>query len=83
MTNKTQTVAEQLWEEVKGRQINLFALPGQSVEAHFTQAQVEPSKLYLTINDKNATALLPALEEALGKSYTVEMAGRFVCVARA
>lgn len=83
MTNKTQNVAEQLWDEVKGKLINLFALPNQTVETHFEPAQVEPSKLYLTIKDKNATALLPALEESLGKSYTVEMAGRFVCVARA
>lgn len=82
MTNKVATASEQIWEEVKGKQLNLFALPSQTVETHCQPAQVEPTKLYLTLKQKNATSVLPALEEALRGKYTVEMAGRFICVAR-
>lgn len=73
------TVAGQIWNEVKEKDIEMFALPGQKVYMHVHPVEVEPSKLYLTLN---SSAVLPSLEVALGNKYFVELVDRFVVVAR-
>lgn len=79
--SKEQSVAEKIWEDVKNVTLNMFALPGQTVATYLEPFAVEPSKLYLQFRDKNATAVLPALEDAVGKKYGVSVVGRFICVA--
>lgn len=74
---KKKTNADKIWEEIKGKQLNMFALPGQVVSSYCTPTTVEPSKVYLTYT---VSAVLPALEVALGPSYKVEQAGRFLTV---
>lgn len=74
------TVAGDIWKEIKDRTIEMFALPGQIVSMHCHPVPIEPSKLYLM---PNSTAVLPSLEAAVGKGYTVESADRFIVVARA
>lgn len=71
--------AGEIWEEIKNKPISMFGLPGQFVELHCTPVTVEPSKLYLTIRSQ---AVLPSLEAALGSAFSVEMADKFVIVAR-
>jgi hypothetical protein len=80
--NKTteKTIADKIWEEIKDRQVNMFALPNQTVSNYCTFTLVEPNKCYLTYQ---VPAILPALEAALGNSYKVELAGRFLTVAYA
>jgi hypothetical protein len=81
MSNKETTVAEKIWEDIKDVTLNMFALPGQTAATYLVPVIVEPTKLYLEFKDKNATAVLPALEDAVGKKYGVSVAGRFICVA--
>lgn len=71
------TVANKIWEEIKDKQVNMFALPNQKVSNFCQPKLVEPSKCYLTYT---VTSILPALESALGANYKVELAGRFLTV---
>lgn len=71
--------AEKIWEEVKYRSIQMFGLPGQTVEQHCTFVTVEPSHLYVTIR---SSATLPSLEAAVAPEFTVELADKFVIVKR-
>jgi hypothetical protein len=75
---KTQT--ELIWAEIENLPIQMFGLPDQTVRMHVTPVTVEPSKLYCTIR---SSATLPSLESALGSKFIVELADRFVIVARA
>lgn len=74
------TEAGAIWNEIKDRDIMMFALPGQKVWMHCHPLPVEPNRLYLTTN---SSAVLPSLEAAIGMNYTVELANKFVIVARA
>lgn len=74
------TVAGDIWNEIKDKPIEMFALPNQVVSMHAHPINIEPSRLYLTLN---STSVLPSLETAIGKKYTVELADKFVIVARA
>lgn len=74
------TEAGSIWNEIKNKTIDMFALPDQKISDHAAPTPVEPSKLYLITR---STSALPAIETAVGKSYTVELADRFVVVARA
>ena len=62
------TDAEKLWDKIKDVPIDLYALPDQVVSQHVTrEAKLEkavPDAVHLTLK---SAAVLPALEEALGK----------------
>jgi len=73
------TVAGEIWDEIKEKPIEMFALPDQQVFMHVHPVTVEPSKLYLRLN---SSAVLPSLEAALGKKYVVELVDRWVTVSR-
>ena len=73
------TEAEKIWEEIKFRSIQMFGLPGQTVEQHCTFVTVEPSNLYVTIR---SSATLPSLEAAVAPDFTVELADKFIIVKR-
>ena len=80
MANMMQgTEAGKIWDEIKDRDIEMFALPDQKVHMHCHPIVVEPTRLFLTTN---STAVLPSLETAIGKKFTVELADKFVIVAR-
>lgn len=66
-----------LWNEIKNLQLNMFALPDQTVEKHYTPVIVEPSKLYMV---GAVGAAFPALEETLGQNYNLEVAGKYIVV---
>jgi thiol-disulfide isomerase/thioredoxin len=74
------TVAGEIWGEIKDKNIEMFALPNQVVSMHVRPVPIEPSKLYLTAS---STSVLPSLETAIGKKYVVELADRFITVSRA
>jgi hypothetical protein len=75
--SKAKTNAEKIWEEIKDKQINMFTLPNQLVNQYCVPTSIEPSKLYVTYT---VSSILPALENALGSSYKVENAGRFLAI---
>jgi len=74
------TEALNIWNEIKNRPIDVFAIPNQVVSMYFHPAIVEPSKLYLVMT--KATAALPALEVSVGKQFTVEQINKYVAVSR-
>lgn len=74
------TEAGAIWNEIKDKTIEMFALPDQVISQYAAPAPVEPSKLYLLTR---ATAALPAIETALGKKFLVERVDKYVVVSRA
>lgn len=77
---KTLTVGEQIWEEIKNKDIFMFGLLGKKVQEFVQPNAIEPNKCYLTYHP---TAVIPALEEAVGKNYTVSTSGKYLIVERA
>jgi hypothetical protein len=73
------TPAETTWEQIKNLPVQLFGLPNQTVSTISTPAQVEPSKLYLTIR---ASAALPAIEAAIAPTFEVKVADKYLVVER-
>ena len=73
------TEAGKLWSEIKDKPLEMFALPGQTINQHAQPFPVEPSKLYLVTR---ASSALPAIETALGNTYTVELVDKYVVVSR-
>jgi hypothetical protein len=73
------TSAQQIWEEIKNKKLDLFALPNQLVSQYCETVEVEPSKLYLKLKMQS---VLPALEKALGENFTVEQVTKYTTVER-
>lgn len=74
------TEAGAIWNEIRFKEIQMFALPGQTVSHYCKPAVVEPSKLYLLTT---ATSVLPSLEAAVGRNYVVESIDKYTVVSRA
>lgn len=74
------TEASKIWNEIKDKNIEMFALPGQKVSQYCQPVNVEPSKLYLLIT---ASSVLPSLEVSCGSKFVVELVNKYVTVARA
>ena len=72
--------AAAIWNEIKDKSIDMFALPDQKVFMHCRPVPVEPTKLYLVTT---STAVLPSLETAIKKGFTVELNDKYIVVARA
>ena len=73
------TVAEQIWTEIKDKDILMFALPVQKVSNYCQPVPVDPSRCFLVCK---ASAALPALEEAIGKEYELTQADKYIIVTR-
>lgn len=74
------TEADQMWSEISNLPINLFALGNRRVHQHVTKLTVPGvPKLFVKLSSQ---AVLPALEETLGKKFTVEPAEGFVTITR-
>jgi hypothetical protein len=79
------TEAGRIWDDIKDREIFMFALPNQVVSQHAKPVLIDPSILHLILV---SSAALPSLEEAVGRSdprrkivsYQVELTDRFVVV---
>ncbi len=71
--------ADKIWQEIKGKDLQLFSLPGQFVSKYCTPQFVEPSKLYLVITTGAAIA---ALEELLKADFEIAQAGKYITVTR-
>jgi hypothetical protein len=73
------TEAGKIWDEIKDKPIEMFALPDQKVSKYAAPIPVEPNKLYLLTS---ATSALPSIEAAIGNKYTVELVDKYVVVSR-
>lgn len=72
------TTAENIWDAIKECQLEMFALPDQTVQKYCTPITVEPTKLYMTYK---VSAVIPALENALYKKYDFENVDGYIIVA--
>lgn len=79
MPDKLTTVADQIWNEIKDKPLALFALPNQLVHQHCQPAPVDPARCFLLYK---ASALLPAVESAIGPDYTCETMDKYIVVSR-
>lgn len=74
---KKMTLAETIWNNIKNKNLEMFALPKQMVNMYCEPIAIEPTKLYLTFT---VSAVLPALETALKDLYSVERVDRYIVV---
>lgn len=73
------TESDKIWSEVKDVQLDIFALPFQTVSMHASRMVVEPTRLYVTLK---SSAVLPALELALGTKFDIVQAEKFIIISR-
>lgn len=79
------TEAGKIWNDIKDREIFMFALPNQVVSQHAKPVLIDPNILHLVLM---SSAALPSLESAVATSdprrgmlaYQVELVDRFVVV---
>lgn len=77
LENNTDSVAEKIWNSIKGKKVEMFALPDQYVHMYCEPIPIEPSKLYLKFR---VPAILPALEEAVKNTHKVERMDKYIVV---
>lgn len=74
-----ETVAEKIWNEIRDKEIQMFSLPGKTIGDFCQPVLIEPSRCFLVFK---ASAVLPALEEAVGKNFTCEAMDKYIVVTR-
>ncbi len=77
---EVKTEAQKIWNEIKEKSVDMFALPNQVVSQYCKPAFIEPGRLYLLVS---AASFLPSLETALGEKFTVEIVDKYLVVSRA
>jgi len=73
------TQGEEIWNEIKSKQINMFALPGQTIENFAQPVPIEPSRCFLLLK---ASSAVPAIEDALGDKYAFEIMDKYMIIPR-
>lgn len=68
--------SQEIWEEIKEKEINMFALSSK-VSDYCEYKPIDTIKCFLVCK---ATAVLPALEIALGNKYTCSLVDKYVVV---
>lgn len=76
-TKAEATVADEIWNEIKDKKVDMFALPSQSVHQYCKPVTIEPSKCFLL---SKVSAFLPALESCLGAAYDVSRSDKYIVV---
>jgi len=72
--------ALKIWNEIKSKKLDLYALAGQTVENNTDPLPISESELCLSAK---SPAVLTALETAIGNKFVVEQNLRFITVKRA
>lgn len=72
--------SNKIWSEIRNLDLGLFALPNQTVEKHVVPLEVSGEELYLKLN---SSAVLPALEDVLGRAFDLIQAEGYIIVRRA
>lgn len=76
--NKT-TKSEEIWEEIKNKEVLMFALPNQTVNMYCKPVSIDPNRLFLEFR---TTSFFPALEAALGNKFNIELVNKWLVVTR-
>lgn len=75
----TQTEAEKIWNEIKDKQVLMFALPSQKIADYCQPVPIDPARCFLI---HKTGAIIPALEEAIGPSYQCEALEKYIVISR-
>lgn len=62
MEKEQKSLSDQIWDKVKGLDLNLFALPGQTLEKNADRVKVLETEVHLK---PKTPAVIPALEDLL------------------
>lgn len=77
--NDNKTKAQLIWDDIKGKNINIFGLQNQIISKYCVPLFFDDEKLHLKYS---AGAILPAIEECLNKLYSVDLEDRFIVVSK-
>lgn len=73
------STSDLLWNEIKDKEVSMFALPNQKVSDYCSKVVVEPTKLYLV---SSISSFLPALEGVLGSKYQIDLVDKYIVVSK-
>lgn len=79
MVEKKESDSDKMWNEIKNLPINVFGLTDRVLNYAKKIDLESPGELYLSLK---ASAVVPALEESLGKKFSVETADKYIIVRR-
>jgi len=71
------TTAEKIWADIAKREINMFALPHQTVEKYCSPVFVEPTRCYVKFT---VSSVIQPLQDALSKKYDVELVDKYITI---
>jgi hypothetical protein len=74
------TESAKIWNEIKDRSISMFALPAQKVSDYCQPVEIDKTRCFLL---HKAAAVIPSLEAALGKDFTLEAVDKYLVITRA
>jgi len=74
-TATKKTVADRIWDEIKGLETNMWALPNQPISKYATKMDLDPDKLYIKPAISSAKSVL---ESMLRHKYNVEDAREYL-----
>lgn len=75
----SKNVANEIWDEIKDKDVDMFTLPNQKVNMYCKPMPIDSGRLFLTFN---TSSFLPALEQAIGPKYKVELVTKYIVVSR-
>jgi hypothetical protein len=79
-----QTEGDKIWNEIKDKEVMMFAIPNQFVEQYCDPVPLDPTKCFLRFK---VSAFIPALEEAIGANkknakYNLEVQNDLIIISR-
>lgn len=75
------TQSDIIWSEIKNLPMDVFSLPNQTVSQHVKRFPSSPDMVFVKLS---SSAIIAALEYALGKKYTLEISeAGFIMIRRA
>lgn len=73
------TNAEKIWNEIKNKPLDMFALAGQTAEKFCKVVPIDTEKLFLTYT---VSAVIPAIEAVIGDKLQLETMDKFIVISR-
>jgi hypothetical protein len=78
------TEGDKIWNEIKNKEVLMFAIPNQFVSQYCNPVPLDPSKCFLRYK---VSAFIPALEEAIGANkdgskYNLEVQKDLIIISR-
>lgn len=59
-----ETRSDVIWDQIKNLEVNIYSLPNQTIEKHVQREKIAEDLVHLRLK---SPAILPAMEEALGR----------------